>query len=93
MQKLDDRFHICHLMREEFHNGLVPSYLAEPVYYLEEVRHIFRHCIVRGLRRFSDVMLKVPHDWGNKLVKDGVQHPRLLLIFLDLQLLKALFLQ
>ena len=80
-------------MREEFHHCLVPSHLAEPVDYLEEVRNIFGDCVDCGLRRFSDVMLEVPHDWGNKLVKDGVQNPRLLLIFLNLQNYEANFLQ
>ena len=75
MQELDDRFHVCHLMGEEFHHALIPSHLAEPVDYLEEARHIFGHCVFRGLRRPPDVMLEVAHDWGNKLVKDGVQHP------------------
>ena len=93
MQELDYRFHVCHLMREEFHHCLVPSHLAEPVDYLEEVRNIFGDCVVRGLRRFSDVMLEVAHDWGHKLVKDSVQNPRLLLIFLDLKNLKVSFLQ
>ena len=85
MQELDDRFHVCHLMREEFHHGLVSSHLAEPIDYLEEMRHIFGHRVVRGLRRSPDVMLKVAHDGRHKLVKNGVQHPGLLLIFLNLQ--------
>ena len=72
MQELDNRFHICHLMREEFHYGLVSSHLAKPVDYLEEVRNIFGHGVARRLCRPPDVMLEVSHDWGNKLVKDGV---------------------
>ena len=93
MQEFDDRFHVCHFMREEFHHCLVPSHLAEPIDNLEEVRHIFGHRVVSGLRRPPNVMLEVSHYGRHKLVKDGVQHPGLLLIFLDLQQLDASFLQ
>ena len=73
MQKFNDGFQISHLVWEKLYHSLVSPNLAEPVYYLKKLRDILGDSIVLRFDLLFDVMLKEPHDRGNKLVQNRVQ--------------------